>query len=338
MLKGDEMAKRDIVVMGTSAGGFEALKRLVPQFPRDFDAAILLVIHTGPGRTNFVADLLNPLTPLTVSLARHDEPVEKGRIYVAPPDQHMLVIDGHIHLTRGPRENWVRPAVDPLFRSAAMSFGPRAIGVVLTGYLDDGAGGLVAIKRCRGLALVQDPADAAYPDMPRNAMRAVDVDYRPELGRMGAVLAELVDEDVNEEFTVPPDLALEVAIDMKAKDRTTPEIMQQWGKLVPLSCPECGGPIWERQEGDLARYRCLVGHAFSAQSLLAEQSEKVESTLWTTVRTLEEHARVLAQLAEDKQQSRELWMAFAERAADTREKAQVLRSLLTHPEPVAKSA
>jgi two-component system, chemotaxis family, protein-glutamate methylesterase/glutaminase len=333
------MTKRDIVVVGTSAGGIEALTRLAGQLPADFPAAVLAVVHIAPGGPSCIAEVIGRATALRARLGKQGQTIAPGHIYFAPPDRHMTVGDGHIRLDRGRHENRARPAIDPLFRSAAVTFGPRAIGIILSGCLDDGTAGLSAIKRCGGVAMVQDPEDAAYPDMPRKAMQTVDVTYALSVARMGSVLIQLTGEQVSEKFTVPPDLASEVAMyNGNSSDAATEtERLDGWGRLVALGCPECGGPIWERRQEEPRRYRCRIGHAFTANALIAEQREKSERGLWEAVRVLEEEARMLATLAEDEQQSGKHWMLFAERSAETREKIQVLRSLLENsPESVKK--
>lgn len=325
------MARRDIIVVGASAGGIEALRSLTRQLPAGLPATVLVVVHIASAVPSQLAEIFSKVTPLKTAQAAPGQVLSPGHLYFAPPDLHMLVHDGHIHLTRGPRENRVRPAIDPLFRSAAVHAGPRVIGIVLTGFLDDGAAGLLAVKRCGGTTIVQDPQDAENPDMPRSAIRAAPPDFILPVSRMGLVLEQLTREEVSQRFLIPPDLAGELSMNLEMSPDD--QRLNAWGELVAMNCPECGGPIWEHRDGGMRRYRCLVGHAFSGKTMLAEQSVAVEEALWTGVQKLEEHARTLARLAEDEERSGNLWMAFAEQAAATREKAQVVRSLLTSPEP-----
>jgi two-component system chemotaxis response regulator CheB len=326
------MAQRDVVVIGASAGGIEAVRALGAQLPADLPAAVLVVIHTSPTAPGLLAEVLGRATRLRTGLASDGERLHHGRLYVAPPDHHMVMHDGEVRVTHGPQENGARPAVDPLFRSAAVSAGPRVIGIVLTGFLDDGAAGLLAVKRCGGITIVQDPDEAAYPDMPRNALAAAPAVHVLPVARMGEVLTRLIQEKVGNRFVVPPDLAREHMLSLE----NTPNAgkLDDWGRLVAVGCPDCGGPIWEHQDGMLHRYRCLIGHAFTARTLLAEQAGTVEASLWVAIRSLEEHARTLARLAEDEQRSGQLWMAFAEQAAEAREKAQMVRSILASPVPL----
>lgn len=328
------MANRDIVVVGTSAGGVDSLTALAHQLPADFPAAVLAVIHIPPYTPSYLDETIGRSCSLKVCTGRDGQRITAGHFYLAPPDQHMLVEDRRVLLTRGPHENRVRPAVDPLFRSAGVAHGPRVIGVILTGALDDGAAGLAAIKRCGGTAIVQDPQDAAYPDMPRNAMRAVQPDHVVPLDRMGALLAELTREPVKADLQAPADLVREVQMSKRKPKRDPEQDMQAWGQQVSMSCPECGGPLRESREGDLRRYRCHTGHIYGAQSLLAEQADKAEAALWTAVRTLEERDRMLSMMAQDEEKRGHKTSARScvERAAEAREHAKTLRALLGEQE------
>lgn len=332
LAKETAMATRSIVVIGTSAGGVEALTKLADQLPAGFPAAVLAVIHLAPFEPSHLDEIVGRSSRLKTCLGRQGQRIKTGSIYLAPPDQHMVVEDHQIRLTRGPHENRVRPAVDPLFRSVAVTYGPQAIGVVMTGALDDGTAGLLAIKRCGGIAVVQDPEDAAYPDMPRNAMAAVTVDYSVPLHGMAEILATLAREPINGDFQPPADLVREVKMSNRELPDLTPDAseLESWGRQVPMSCPECGGPLREHKDVTLRRYRCHVGHSFTAQNLLADQSEKVETALWTAVRTLEERARMLSTIAEDQARHGHKRVAkpYKERADEARQQAHSIRSLL----------
>ena len=285
------MEGHDLIVMGASAGGIEALQDVLTQLPGDLPAAVCIVQHTASHSTGHLARILDRAGPLSAALAQDGESIEHGRVYIAPPDHHLLVKPGYVCVARGPRENSTRPAIDPLFRSAAASYGSRVIGVILTGLQSDGSSGLLAIKRCGGLALVQDPNDAMYPDMPLNALACVDVDYCLPLTKIGAVLHRLVYETPMHTLVVPTDIITEARIaESLASDINREETL---GALAPVTCPECGGPLWELEADTVKRYRCHLGHAYTLQSLLDEQSEEIERALWTAVRTMEERAYML---------------------------------------------
>lgn len=291
------VTQRSIVVVGTSSGGMDALSRLVAQFPIGFPAPVFIVQHMAADNTGeILAKTLAKNGRLGCKLARDNEPIEAGRIYLAPPDHHMLLEKGKVLITKGARENRSRPSIDPLFRSAAVAYGNRVIGVLLTGYLDDGTSGLIAIKRCGGTCVVQDPKDAAYPDMPQNALNNLKVDHCLPLASMGKLLVELVQKRHPAPVEVPKDIVVEANIakrvlsDLKA--------VGALGEQVPFNCPACGGVLWKVTKGKLIRFRCHTGHAFTSSVLLAEQTEKIEETLWVALRMFEERKNLLTTLAE----------------------------------------
>jgi two-component system, chemotaxis family, protein-glutamate methylesterase/glutaminase len=287
-----KVTQRPIVVVGASAGGKDALSRLVSQFPADFPAAVFVVQHMAPDNTgDILVEALAENGKLGCKLAEDGEPIEAGRIYVAPPDHHMLLEDGKVLVTKGARENRSRPAIDPLFRSAAVTYGTRAIGVLLTGYLDDGTSGLIAIKRCGGTCVVQDPKDAAYPDMPQNALNNLDVDHCLPLASMGELLVSLVRKKPAARVDIPKDIIVEANIAKRVlSDLKSVEAV---GDQVPFNCPDCGGVLWKVALGKHIRYRCHTGHAFTSSVLLAEQTKRIEETLWAALRMFEERKNLL---------------------------------------------
>jgi len=289
-----------MIVIGASMGGIEALTRLVAQLPADLPAALFVVQHISPESPGVLPAILDRAGSLQAIRAVDGEAIEHGRIYIAPPDQHLLVKPGHICLSSGPRENLSRPAIDPLFRSAAVAYGSRVIGVVLTGYLDDGTSGLQAIKRCGGTAVVQTPADAIMPSMPQSAIQNVEVDHVLPLAEMGELLIRLVQRPAGQSPPIPTDILWEVKAMEGVEDGI--ERQEELGKLVPLTCPDCGGALWEMYEGKLRRYRCHVGHAFTLRSMLAGQDEVVIESLWVALRSLEERIKILQTMARDEQQ------------------------------------
>jgi two-component system, chemotaxis family, protein-glutamate methylesterase/glutaminase len=311
------MPNCDMIVIGTSTGGITALQRIVEAFPEAFPATIFAVLHTSEDNTGLLPPLLNKVSRIPAFYAVHDTPILPGRIYLAPPGRHLLVERGRVRLSVGPRENRHRPAADVLFRSAALAYGPRVVGVVATGHLDDGASGLASIKARSGLAIVQDPDDALAASMPRSAMDATDVDFILPLEEIGPKLVDLVMGNESETSLGPQP----APIDIK---RTN----------ARYSCPECGGALNEVQEGGMERFRCRVGHTYSPESLFEDQSEALERALWAAIRTLEEHAEFSSRLAEKSvaRNHGNLADRFRERATSSREHASVLRELLEHAE------
>jgi two-component system chemotaxis response regulator CheB len=320
--------RRDIVVIGASAGGVDAITTLIKDLPPDLAASLFVVSHLLPDSNNHLVDALNTAGPLPAKSAGDGEDIRSGIVYVAPPDRHLLVKRDCVRVTRGPRENRWRPAIDPLFRSAAVAYGARVIGVILTGMLDDGTAGLLAIKRCGGIALVQDPEEAAFPEMPQTALANVAIDYTLPLKALAACIARLTREPAGESVRPPHDIVVEARIaETGFSDET---VSSEIGNLTALSCPECGGPLWRGTTGELPRYRCRVGHAYGAHSLLSAQDEALESSVWAAVRLLDQRANVLAQMAsKDREARRPRMVAHHENLAqEARQHANALRALL----------
>lgn len=294
------MATRDTIVIGASAGGVEALLAIASTLPTALPASVFVVLHQPPSGTSVLPALLSRAGPIPAVHPEDGEIIRPGHIYVAPPNLHMLLEDGRIRLAHGPRANRHRPAADPLFRSAAHYYRERAVGVILTGTLDDGAAGLLEIKRNGGVAVVQDPSDALFPGMPQSALEVTVVDHCLPVAEIGPTLARLVTAShEREDISVPAasdDLEFETRIaraDQQAiKDDSRP------GKPSHFGCPECGGVLWELESDQIVRFRCRVGHAYSAESLLASQTEGLEAALWSALRALEEKASLTRRLSE----------------------------------------
>jgi two-component system chemotaxis response regulator CheB len=319
-----------IVVIGASAGGVEALLRLVRDLPADFPAAVCIVLHIPPDAPSLLAHILGRESKLPVAHAEDRQALVGGRIYIAPPDRHLLVgEDGMVQVARGPRENRHRPAVDPLFRSAALAFGPRAIAVVLTGTLDDGTAGALAVKERGGIVVVQDPAEALYPGMPQSVVRHVDVDHVVPINSMGETLARLVRETVPSNGH-PPSHELRLETGMAALDPDALARDDRPGHPSPYSCPDCGGVLWQIEDGEYVRYRCRVGHAFAPETMLSAQEEQMEEALWSAAKTLEETARLSAKLALSERARGHEWLAdrFAQKERDARSRVEVIRRYL----------
>jgi two-component system chemotaxis response regulator CheB len=324
------VSTHDIIAIGGSTGALEALKRIFADFPADLPAALFVVRHIPSDGPDVAADILNAAGPLTVKTAAEGDIVENGRAYIAPAGRHLLVDNGVIRLGHGPRENMARPAVDPLFRSVALAYESRVIGVVLTGLLDDGAAGLAAIKRCGGIIVVQDPADAEADSMPLSALSACDVDYRAPVRTMAHLLAQLAKEPAAPALPVPGDIALEVQI-AAGRPSSTEEIAQI-ATPVALSCPACSGVLSQIAEPSRLRFRCQIGHAYTAEALDKEQEAAVAEAIIVALRVLEERHTLLVTMATDAKRRQRMLSAeqYEERAADYRRKADMLRKAISN--------
>jgi two-component system chemotaxis response regulator CheB len=331
----------DTIVIGASAGGVEALQTLLAGLPADFKARVLVVLHLPPIGATALASILDRNTELEVRTATNRDRLEPGVILVARPDHHLVVVDDNVLLTRGPRENGHRPAIDVLFRSAAQALGPRVIGLVLSGALDDGASGLRTIRSCGGLGVVQDPDDAQYSSMPLSAIAAARPEHVLPVKRIPALLTELIGIEVPDPPRAAPDPSLErlrLEVAMAEMDPAAYHEHQRPGTSSGLTCPDCQGVLFTLTEAgsdssagpEFVRYRCRVGHAWSPESLLAENRTAVEGALWMALRTLEEKAALCADLSERANRSGARLSAdrFADQGADATMAAEVLRDLL----------
>jgi two-component system chemotaxis response regulator CheB len=314
-----------MIAIGGSLGALDALRSLWASLPGDLAASLFVVVHVGSAGNNFIGDILSSSGAIRATTAVDGEAIERGRAYVAPADHHLLVMDGVLRLGRGPRENMARPALDPLFRSVGASYGPRAIAVVLTGLLDDGAAGLVDLKRCGGIAVVQSPADAAAPDMPLEALRTCDVDYRASIADMASVLVRLSAEDAGPRVDVPADILAE--IDIALGRQADSAVVAQLADPVPISCPACGGVLSQVKRQPPLRFRCQVGHAYTAESLSAAQEGSIDEALRVALKILEERAVLTRKLAEDALRSgrHAAGRLYEKRAVESRASADVLR-------------
>lgn len=288
--------QQQAIFIGASSGGVYAMLDLVAALPAGFPAPIFFVQHIGAHRSQ-LASLLSSRGPNRAVEAKEGDEPAPGTIYVAPSDHHMLLEGGVVRLTRGPKEHHARPAIDPLFRSAALAYGPRAVGVVLTGMLDDGSAGLRAIKDCGGIAVVQDPAEAHEPSMPQSAMAAVQVDHVVPLRGMGRLLFDLAQPRTGDlpATEAPATLRREYAV---ALGEGAVENLKAIGKPSMFSCPDCGGVLFELDDKRPVRFRCHTGHAFSVRSLAATQEQVTDAALWTGLRALQEKESILRRLAQ----------------------------------------
>lgn len=293
------MDGKDIIVVGGSAGGVDALMTLLEGLPHDLHAAVLAVIHIPPSSPGRLPEILQRRCSLPVAWATDGEAIEAGHVYIAPADRHLVVEPGRIRVTRAPRENHSRPAIDPLFRSAAVTYGSRVIAVVLSGRLDDGTAGLWAVKERGGVALVQDPDEATHAEMPRNALEYTNADYVVRSAELGGLLGRLVAEPAELEVhggeLVPLELELEVRIAMEAEAVAHGGAML--GPTTSYTCPECHAVLMRVEQGGIPRFRCHLGHAFALDSLLASSTEAVEAALLSALRAVEETVLLLREAA-----------------------------------------
>ena len=308
------MPRKDIIVMGASAGGISVLQKILPSLPWDFPGSIFIVVHTTEDSPGLLPEILNRHSKLPVLYAVHNAPILPSRIYVAPGGaRHMLLDRGKVLLEPGPRENRNRPSIDALFRSASFAYGARIIAVVLSGNLDDGAAGLAEIKRRGGVAIVQDPEEAEAPSMPASAIESSEVDFILKAEDIGPKLIQI--------STVEAAEKLQVISNGNQK-------MQATGQTYV--CPECGGVLQETEEAEMLRFRCRVGHIYSPESLMADQNLATERALWAAIRSLEEQAEFSERLAKSSRLKKRNRLAsrFGEKAKASRDDAALLRGLL----------
>ncbi|MFS0885407.1 chemotaxis protein CheB [Aeromicrobium sp. 179-A 4D2 NHS] len=320
-----------LVVVGASAGGVEALSGFVAGLPADLRATVLVVLHMSADSPSALATILRRRSALPVRQATDGELLVAGQVLVARPDHHLVVGGDRVILTHGPKENGHRPAVDVLFRSAARSAGPRAFAVVLSGALDDGAAGALSVHGGGGAVAVQDFEEALYPSMPQSAAAAVDSARRGTVAELASLVAAWVadlpeaDPHLEDELT-----ELEMEVEMARMDPVAVHDPDRPGTPAGFGCPDCGGSLYRIEEGDLVRFRCRVGHAWSPESLLARQSVELEGALWIALRSLEEKAALNAELGERAQTIGHDRTAarFAKNADEVSDAAELVRRLI----------
>jgi len=292
------MPTHDIVVIGASAGGIEALIDFVAHLPPQLPAALFVVVHIPAQAHSALPHILMNAGSLPAHAATDGMAILPGHIYVAPPDYHLLVVPDQMRVVRGPREHSCRPAIDPLFRTAALAFGPRVVGIVLSGALNDGTAGLLAIKQQGGIAMVQDPETALFPSMPQSALSYVAVDWCLKVPDLSAKVTQLAEESISmPEEIVPVSRELKFEAKIAGLDPTVLDQEDRPGILSAFSCPDCSGPLWEHHDGPLHRFRCRVGHAFTLETMMAGREENIETTLWMVLNALDETAQMYTRLA-----------------------------------------
>lgn len=287
-----------VIVIGASTGGFDAFKKLIKDLPGDFATPIFIVWHMSPDIRGILPQVFNRINTMYAAHGYNEEPIKQNRIYIAPPDHHMIIEDGKILITHGPKENRFRPAIDPLFRSAAYSYSNRVIGVILSGSLDDGTAGLWTIKEYGGITVVQDPIDAEVPSMPENALREVQIDYTVGIHELAQLLVRLSKEPLSKTEAVMKDEQTKKEIEIAADENALEKNIMAYGTLTPYTCPECHGVLSRLQNGGIIRYRCHTGHAYSVDALIEALTEKIEDSLYNAIRAMDESIILLNHLGD----------------------------------------
>ena len=323
------MSGRDIVVIGASAGGVEALRTLIPRLPADLPAAVFVVLHIPPTAPAVLPRLIAKHSAMQVGHATDGALIEHGRVYMAPPDRHLLVKRKHVSLVHGPRENGVRPAIDPLFRTAARAHGARVVAVLLSGTLDDGVAALEIVRRRGGVVAAQDPEEALFGSLPKNAIDRDLVDHVCTLDELATLIERLACE--------PLPATAESLMSGTENDEQDPLELatrvpgsEPRGELTPHTCPECQGSMWVQQVEGYARFQCRVGHAYSEEFMVTEKSAAVEAAMWTALTAIEEHIALTRRMEERAREAGSAIRAelYGSRAADLDRQAHVLRDVL----------
>lgn len=336
------MPSHDLIVVGASAGGVDALIQMTRGLPQDLQAAVCIVLHTSAMNTSRLPTILSRSGALPATHAVHGEPIQYGHIYIAPPDHHLLVREGFLELSRGPRENHMRPAIDPLFRSAARAYGERVVGVVLSGTLGDGSMGLMAINAHKGIAIVQDPQEATFGSMPRAAIKYAEVDYVLPVAHISPLLASLTHGSVSEKGTQTMSSETDATPAVIQRDISNQEQDLRPNTQAMYSCPDCGGILWQINNGMFIQFHCHVGHTWSPELLLVQKSEELETALWSSVRLLKEKAILSYQMATRVRQTGDDERAdqIEEQAQFDEHHIQIIREMLLEvmPNPISQSS
>ena len=327
------MPKKNIVVMGGSTGSFDVFKRVAKDLPPDLDAAIFIVWHMSPDVRGILPEVLNNAGPLPAHEARDGDEIKLGNVYVARADHHLLLDNSHMRVTRGPKENRFRPAVDPLFRSAAYEYGPRVVGIITSGALDDGTSGMWAIKMHGGVTVAQDPNDAEIPSMPESAIRQVTIDHIVPAKQIADLIVRLSSEETTPEEEakmMKKDKRLKDEIGVAAEDRALQTRAFDVNALSPFSCPDCSGVLSKLQDGGRIRFRCHTGHAFSADSLLASLTENIEESLWSASRGIDESIMLLNHIGDHFAEVNQASLAaqFFQKANEASRRNDIVRSAI----------
>lgn len=319
----------NIIVVGASAGGLEAMTELVSNLPENIDAPVFGVLHLSKdSQPDIIVQYLQNNTGLTCRIPVDGESFKKGYFYLAPADCHMMVGKGIIHINKGPHENRWRPSIDVLFRSAAANYDSYVVGIILTGLLDDGTSGMSAIKRCGGTTIVQEPTEASFPDMPTNVLNNVAVDYRVSIADMAYILEDLFSKPKQPFEDIPSDVKLEAEI--TERRNISIDNLRQIATHSVFTCPDCGGGLWEINNDDVHRYRCHTGHVYNEDVLLKKQQESLEESVWVSIRMLEERRNLLLTMGKHAEENgkTEHAQSYQEKANETAVHIQRLKILL----------
>ncbi|HWC17470.1 MAG TPA: chemotaxis protein CheB [Terriglobales bacterium] len=325
--KDELLPRRDIVVIGGSLGAIRALQELVRELPSDFSAPIFVVVHIPSDVPSLLHQLLARSGGIPAIQPFDGDPIEAGHIYVAPPDHHLTIEPGVVRVLRGPRENRHRPAIDPLFRTAARTYGSRVVGVILSGRLDDGSAGLLAVKGRGGMTVVQDPDEADSPEMPARAIQYVRPDYVLPSRAIGQKLTSLTQE--SDRLVMAGKKSARSETGNNSEDNLHAAYADE-GEGTPsvFACPECSGVLWELKDHELVRFRCRVGHSYTMDSLHQEFSQSTEAALWAAMRALEEKSAMNRRIAEGSQTNESLAKRFLDQAQSDDASAKVIREII----------
>ncbi|HVG23176.1 MAG TPA: chemotaxis protein CheB [Thermoanaerobaculia bacterium] len=328
------MPRTDVVVIGASAGGIEPIRTILSGLPAGFPAALFIVVHTSPHAPGVLDVIFSTAGVLPAVIAKDRERIVPGTVYVALPDHHLLIEPGRMRLTRGPKENRFRPAVDPLFRSAAQTYGPLVIGIILSGGLDDGTAGLRTVKQLGGTAIVQDPEEAWFPSMPESALQHVRPHHVLRASEIAPLLVKLTAgaDDVDQGGRDVPD-EVKIEVDIAKENKATDAGVLQLGDPSNYACPECHGVLLEMKERAPLRFRCHTGHAYTIESLASEMDEMIEESLWSAIRALEERALLMRQAGEHLRAAHQpADDRYLPRADDALRRAELVRQALFDPQ------
>jgi two-component system chemotaxis response regulator CheB len=331
----DRARERDgheVVVVGASAGGVEALRRLIASVPPEFPGTMFVVLHLPTNAHSFLPKILGRAGALPVHHAVDGQVPARGTVYVAPPDVHLLVKRRGMQLLRGPTENGHRPAIDPLFRSAAEAVGSGVVGIVLSGVLDDGTNGLLAISSHGGLTVAQTPDDALYPSMPQSAIDNVPIDVVAPADEIGRSLSRLMEQRTPENSHAPGNLA-----DYTERALEGNGALEMNGRPSRFTCPDCGGSLWDADADEPGKFRCRVGHSWTTLGLLEEQAATLEQALWIALRALSERADLARRMRDHAAEAKHGFgeRLFERQLEEYEAKAEIVREVLRSPEPLA---
>ena len=322
----DHSTVRNLIVIGASAGGIPAVNKAIAELNPNMDIAVIVVLHVSrKSNSQNIANTFQRNSALIAKVAEHGMPLQKGHLYVAPPEHQLMVKDNRLILTAGPHENKHRPSIDVLFRSAAVHYRNRTIGIILSGLFEDGTAGMYAIKRCGGICIVQDPKEAEYSDMPKSVLNKIEVDYNLSLEQIPSIIENIKNHPLPHEIPVPKELRIEA--ELTERMMTDINEIKKIADPSDFTCPDCGGGLWSIKNDPVHRYRCHTGHVYTEQKLHDLQDENIQESLWVSIRMLEEKENLLLLMA--KRENGELSDFHKNRLADTRKHIDRLRSLLS---------